>query len=192
MTPLPRLDWIAALRSHLANCFDAMPIPPRNSLSHIEELQCRILGGHLISWLEKWGPEMIQERSFVALSPEQKCEPHVVILSSGPGLTAANEILSPLSEQVSFCRRSDYEEFCANFPDVDFLYHCCLESRFEVPARDHEDRLREQYQLQTGEIWIHYDCSTMAPLFARGGRHLWHYDGDSPRLVAEAYETWVS
>ena len=32
----------------------------------------------------------------------------------------------------------------------------------------------------------------MGPLFARGGEHVWKWDGEKLELLEEAWRTWVS
>jgi hypothetical protein len=66
MNAASRSEWLLAIRASVAKCRANRPIPSRDALSISHEHQCRILGGHLIHWLEDWGPAMIRERNALA------------------------------------------------------------------------------------------------------------------------------
>ncbi len=192
--------WAEELRGLLKECFEKEPIPARQSLTPLQEMQCRILGGHLLNWLDNWGPQLIMERNVLAHMrppeemPEDK-EPIIVFVMDEPGLVAAREIIRDTSGRLVYVRKTDFDFCMAINPDPGYVCHCVLESRFIEEGEQGVDHkaLRERFSLDAATpIGVHYDCSTMGPLFARGGLHLWAFTGDGPKLIEEAFESWVS
>lgn len=185
--------WAKGLREHLSKRQQDDPIPERESLTPLQEQQCRILGGHLIRWLRQWGPALIQERSFLADLQKWDKEPVIVIATDVPGMVAANEILGPPNDSLIYGKHEHVSEYETTTPDADFIFHCELASYFEDLEETKAAALRKKFKLdEQTRLVSHYDCSTMGPLFARGGRHLWSFQEETPSLVAEGYESWVS
>lgn len=194
-TPRQERDqWAGLLKEHLLLCREETPIPARATLTARQELQCRCLGGHLIHWLEDWGPRLIQERNAL-LPPKQPAErqPLVIIATDVPGLVACAEILGGQGGQVIFGGHEEIRAFEARHPDPGFDLHCTLETWFEEPSTEELAALAARHPGRAAEaLAVHRECAILGPLFARGGRHLWDLGGDDARLVAEAFETWVS
>jgi len=188
-----KTDWARGLQEHLSMCQQNDPIPARESLTPTQEKQCRILGGHLIRWLQQWGPALIQERNFFADMNKWDKQPVIVILTDVPGLVAASEILGPPNDSLIYGNHQHVREYLTTTPDAEFTFHCELASYFEVLDEAKASSLREKFNLndQT-HLASHFDCSTMGPLFARGGRHLWSFQEETPSLVEEGYDSWVS
>ncbi|HYF36972.1 MAG TPA: hypothetical protein VD994_16865 [Prosthecobacter sp.] len=162
-------------------------------MSEEQELQCRVLGGNLIQWLQKWGPRLIQERNIVSWKEGTDKEPLVVVTTDVPGLVAANEILRGKMDQILYCRKAELLKFKTQHPDPDFLLHCELNLYFEKLDAEEEAKLRDTYHLPPDvRIAVQAEASILGPLFARGGRHLWDFSGDGPKLIEEAFETWIS
>lgn len=187
-------NWTDLLRAHLAAVRARAPIPARESLSPSDEERCRILGGHLISWLSRWGPRLLRERNAIPRLRGDTSEPLIVFVTDTPGLVASAEILGSEQTRVVACRRSEYESFPGLAEDEEFKVHIELHSYFEEPpTQAAEADLRRKYEVTgKGQLWIHYDCSVLGKLFARGARHLWHWDGERPQLIEEAFDRWIS
>ncbi|MES2734667.1 MAG: hypothetical protein V4672_00005 [Verrucomicrobiota bacterium] len=189
----PKDSWIAALTGFAAQKRAEDPVPPRSALTDEEEQQCRILGGHLISWLEEWGPNLILERNVLADMQGWDKNPHVVFLTSGPGLTAAREILHGAEEQVTWLTTPQFQEFLVLHPDEGQVHHCILESWFRPASAQEESALRASYPIPPeASLRIHHDHSRMAPLFTRGGLSLWSSQKGEMKLIEEGYQHWLS
>ena len=185
--------WAKGLQEHLAMRQKDQPIPERENLTPMQEQQCRILGGHLLSWLRQWGPALIQERNCFADMEKWDKQPVIVILTDVPGLVAASEILGPPNDSLIYGKHEHVREYLTTTPDADFSLHCELASYFEELDEANAAALRKKFKLDDQTHLIsHYDCSTMGPLFARGGRHLWSFQKETPSLVEEGYDSWVS
>jgi len=77
--------------------------------------------------------------------------------------------------------------------DPEFNVHVVLRSFFESPSAAQATELARTYPLQANETYLfHYDETIMGPLFARGGRHLWKWDGQQMSLLCEGFESFVS
>lgn len=189
----PKDEWIQALVAFAAQKYEEEPVPIRQQFTAEEEQQCRIIGGHLITWLKKWGPPLIQERNVLAETGGWGKDPHVVFLTTGSGLAAASEILSGAEEQITWLTPEQFEEFTSTRPDDGLVHHCVLESWFEPAPAEEDDKLRAEYaQGRPGTLWMHRDHTIMGPLFTRGGYHLWLYDDGKMHMVEEAFRSWLS
>ncbi|WP_397385658.1 hypothetical protein [Prosthecobacter sp.] len=188
-----KAEWATGLQEHLSVRQKDEPIPERENLTPMQEQQCRILGGHLIRWLQQWGPALIQERNFFADLNKWDKQPVIVILTDVPGLVAASEILGPPNDSLIYGKRQHVREYLTTTPDAEFTFHCELASYFEELDEAKATTLRERFNLDDQTLLAsHFDCSIMGPLFARGGRHLWSFQEETPSLVEEGYESWVS
>jgi len=164
-------------------------------LSEAFESQCRILGGHLLRWLRDWGPALLSERKFVNYDGAMENDPFILFLTDTPGLVAAQEILGEDRDRlILYMRHGEFEEFSTGDPDHQFRWHVILESRFVVFEDEAETaRAMRRHALRDGEcFWVHRDVSTLGPAFARGGHHLWLWNGSEPQLLEEGLSTWVS
>lgn len=187
--------WSDELTRYLREVRARDPIPARSALSLAQEFQCRILGGHLIQWLQQWGPRLIAERNALAMTRGATDEPAIVFVTDTPGLVAAAEILGDGSEKIVFCRPAELEVFPGYKQDETFSVHCELHSYFEGPGTAEADwqRARNDHPPGPDEVlWLHHDCSMMGPRFARGTHHVWFWNGSEARLVQENWETWIS
>lgn len=188
-----KAEWATGLQEHLSVRQKNEPILERENLTPMQEQQCRILGGHLIRWLQQWGPALIQERSFLADVKNWDKDPVILIHTDVPGLVAAREILGPPNDSLIYGKHQHVREYLTTTPDAEFTFHCELASYFEELDETRATALRERFNLDKQTLLAsHFDCSTMGPLFARGGRHLWSFQEDRPSLVEEGYESWVS
>lgn len=192
---MAKYTWASALRSYLAKVRVEAPVPARDTLSLADEMRLRILGGHLMSWLKDWGPQLILERNALPMTRGDTREPLIVFLTDTPGLVAATEILGD-HKRVVYCRKTEYEAFALRDEDHDFRVHCELHSYFDESLMDDDrwkDLARRAHPLKSGEdFWLHHDESVLGPLFARGDDHLWVWNGIEPRLLEEGWEGWVS
>ena len=58
----PAKEWFSLLNQHIEQCRLENPLPSREELTKVQEMQCRIVGGAIIAWLERYGPQFLQER----------------------------------------------------------------------------------------------------------------------------------
>ena len=187
-----RQTYERTLRAHLTRCRQRTPIVPREHLDRLGECQCQTLGGHLIHWLQEWGPKLLQERAVYAHLVGRERDPLVCYISEMPGLVAAQEILGPNRGPVVWGCPEDF----ASFPtaDTELTYHVELRSMFvDVDVKTESKDMVTKHPIGSNEAYLfHHDESIMAPLFARGGRHLWKWDGEHLSLLEEGWSTWVS
>ncbi len=189
---MDRNTYETKLRKYLAECRRRKPIPTRNDLDALNEFQCRVLGGHMINWLREWGPKLFQERTAFGEQDGLDKNPVICFITSVPGLAAANEILVDYPGSAVGCLAEDFTVFSEK--DDDFLFHIEVHSHFEeLDIMEDNHNIFEQYPLDEHEQYLfHVDESIMGPLFARGGRHLWKWNGSELNLLQEGLQTWVS
>lgn len=183
-------EWFDRLQQHAARCRDEDPIPARETLSEAVEFQCRIIGGHMIQWLHEWGPRLLMERKAHNADKAVEDEPFVLFLTDTPGLVAAREILDDGDDSpIAYMRAGEFEAFSAVHPDEQLRWHITVESGFHELTDEAERALAlRKHALQPGEVfWIHHAVSTLRPQFARGGGHLWVWDGKEAQMVEDGF-----
>lgn len=187
-------DWQAALEVRMIHEYIANPLPPREELSALEEYQCRIVGGTLVSWLQTHSRPLLREREFLKDIRQLERDPLIVFISDKPGLIAARQILEGAPFPIVYLSQETFDAFIEQDPDETFCWHVVFTSYFHQNADgDTQSAMHATHQLQPGEeFWLHREVSTLAPLFARGGEHLWKWDGEKMSLVEEAFSTWIS
>jgi hypothetical protein len=187
-----RQAYERTLRAHLAQRRQRMPIVPREHLDPLGECRCQVLGGHLIHWLQEQGPKLLRERAAFANLGGRQRDPLVCYISEMPGLVAAQEILGPNRGPVVWGCPEDF----AGLPIADstLAYHVELRSMFvDVDVKAESKDVVTKHPIGPNETYlVHHDESILGPLFARGGRHLWKWDGDRLSLLEEGWSTWVS
>jgi hypothetical protein len=63
----------------------------------------------------------------------------------------------------------------------------------DVDVKTESKDMVTKHPIGSNETYLfHHDESIMRPLFARGGRHLWKWDGEHLSLLEEGRSTWVS
>jgi len=118
-------------------------------------MQCRVLGGHLIQWLKRWGPGLLAERAVIAPLQGLDPDPVMVYVTDTPGLVAATQILSKPRSGVVVCTRAELDAVPKHLADTDFRVHCELQSYFETSLSADQDReLRQRYSLRMSPIVI--------------------------------------
>ncbi len=109
-----------------------------------------------------------------------------------PGLVAAREILGPNRGPVVWGCPEDF----AGFPtaDSELVYHVELRSMFvDVAVKTESQDMVTKHPISSNERYLlHHDETIMGPLFARGARHQWKWDGERLSLLEEGWSTWVS
>jgi hypothetical protein len=186
-------DWVTSLRTYIADCRARHPLPRRADLSLAQEWQCRIVGGSLCTWLDRWGPQVLQQRAALHRAAGVEGQALVVFTSDVAGLAAAAEIIDPrLTRRVVFLRTDEYEEWISQHPD-EFRFHVHSWSTFRVPPeKELLSRARRRFELTRGEeFWQHSEGTLWAPLAGQAADHLWAWDGEEPRLLEEAFESRV-
>ena len=183
-----RTTYDKTVRDHLDRRRHEVPIVPRDHLSPLDEQQCRILGGDLIRWINDIADGLLSER---ALLLHHK-DPVIFFISTMPGLVASQEVLGDKNGPFVWGLPEDFDSFEER--DEEFIFHVEYRSFFKEPESDAAVKeLTKSHPLAPGESHlIHTVESVMGPLFARGGEHLWKWDGDQLELLEEAWRTWVS
>jgi len=189
-----RETWRAALAEHSKQGLEEHPLPARATLSAADDMRCQITGDTLLDWLRKYGPPMLQEREVLRDSFEVETDPAIVFISTIPGLVAGLQILGVKQERVFFSTPERFASFLKRYPDDTNRWHVTYECYFFTPEEPKDLALAKQkYPLQPGEeYWLHREVSTLAPLFVRGGEHLWKWDGKTPVLLEEAFTSYFA
>lgn len=187
-------EWQAALQEHAAQEYQTRPLPPRAELSALEEKQCRILGGTLISWLQEHSHPLLTEREVLKQTLGVESDPVIVVISDKPGLTAAREILEGAPFPIFYLPQASFDAFLEKHPDETFCWHVVFTSYFHQDAEaDVKEKMDALAQPQPGEeVWLHRESSLLAPLFERACDHLWKWNGEEFSLVEEAFSSWIS
>lgn len=117
------LRWFEGLSATIARLEQQAPVPARASLSPLEEEQCRVIGGCLLTWLERHWPELIAQRAALLAIGSQDPRPFVVFTSHVPGFIAAREILHPRPDGIQFLVHETFLEWRRANPDPEYLWH---------------------------------------------------------------------
>jgi hypothetical protein len=185
-------QWFEELQAFIDECRAERPIPEREALSSMEEMQCRIIGGCLISWLQEHGPRMIQERAVLSKTQNWEEDPFIVFTSQQPGLAAAQEILEDAGESVAFLHPEEFTQWLENHPDPDYVWHVHTWSYFAPVEEDMAEEAKEHPVAEGETLWLHKEGTYCGTLFGRGGDHLWKWDGKELTLLEEGIHTWIS
>ena len=185
--------WFGRLREIARERRRANPLPGRNTLSTEEEFHYRIIGGALVRWLQHYLPKVLEERNAGHPAIQPNPEPHVVFISSPPGLMAACEILEPPSDQVVCITTDEYREYVEDAPDINYESHLSYSSYVEDIVPDELRALIDQsYPLEAGEVfWLHYEETIWGNDAGHGTVHLWKWNGQEPQLLEEGLTTWI-
>jgi hypothetical protein len=184
--------WFEGLKKFIADCRVRLPIVAREELSVEEEAQCQIVGGSLITWLEKWAPRLVQERAMLAKIQNWEIDPFLIFASNQPGLAAAREILEKGPESVAFLFPDEFADWLSGNPDPGYRWHVHTWSFF-APLDVDTAKKATRYPIGPGEsYWLHREGTMFGPLCGRGGDHLWKWDGQTSELLEECINQWVS
>jgi hypothetical protein len=184
--------WFDELKVHTTLCRKRRPLALRDNLTPAEEMQCRIIGGSFISWLQKHGPRLLQERAVLAPLQNWEKDPFIVFTSDQAGLVAANEILEDTPPTIVFLYHEEFTRWTKAHRDAGYRWHVHTWSFFTAPDADVTKRAAK-YPLQAGETyWLHKEGTMCGPLFGRGGDHLWKWNGQEPELLEEGFNQWIS
>ena len=181
--------WAKELRVFVAECRKGDPLPRREDLPAAQEWQCRIIGGSLCAWLDRWGPRFLEQRGALHRTAGVEKNALVVFSSDVAGLVAAEEILDPRAAKTVLCLRTEeYEEWVSSHDD-EFRYHLHVWSAFRVPPeKGLLAKARLRFKLAAGEeLWQHSEGTIWAPLAGQAADHLWKWDGHEPVLLEEAF-----
>jgi len=185
-------NWFDGLKAFVAACRASRPLLNREDLSTAEEMQCRIIGGSLITWLQKHGPRLLQERAVLAGLENWEKDPFIVFTSEQPGLVAGREILDDGPSTIAFLYPDEFTEWLKYHPDPEYRWHVHTWSFF-APLDVETGRRAKKFSLAAGEsYWLDKEGTMCGQLFGRGGDHLWKWDGNEPVLLQEFINQWVS
>jgi hypothetical protein len=162
-------------------------------LSSHQACDYRILGGTLLVWLNRCGPALIAERAVLARVSRLDTDPHIVTISSLPGLLAALEIVDPDCVTLS-ALTEEYERFLTTHPDPAYRRHVIFRNTF-VALRDQQllTRARLEHPISpSAQYWLHKEESVLGQLFTRTTFHLWRWDGEEYDLLAEGFTGCIS
>ncbi len=184
--------WFAALKRHIASTRKHHPLPEINNLSAEDFSRCRLQGGTLIAWLDRYAPRLLQERAMFSHLRETETEPFIIVLSDVSGLVAAEEILGA-SDGVASLASSEFRVFSRAHPDENYKWHVRFINEIGPAKGEIAARAVKEYPLKHGEEhWIHDEASIMGPLFGRGAQHFVKWDGTNVTILQEAFGQWIS
>jgi hypothetical protein len=185
-------NWFDGLKRFIGECRARRPVAIRDDLSTVEQMQCRIIGGSLIAWLQKYGPLLIQERAMLAELENWEKDPFIVFTSEQPGLVAAREIIDEGPPTIAFLYPDEFSEWLKNHPDPEYRWHIHTWSFFTLADVDNVKKA-EKYPMSEGEsLWLHKEGTMCGQLFGRGGDHLWKWNGWEAELLEECVNQWVA
>ena len=146
------------------------------------------MGLDLIDWNNNRANGLLSERALLLYNKD----PAIFFISTMPGLGASQEVLGDKNGPFVWGVPEDFDSFEER--DEEFIFHVEYRSLFKEPESDADVKeLTKSHPLEPGErYFIHTVESVMGPLFARGGEHLWKWNGQELELLEEAWQTWVS
>ncbi len=201
-------DWFNCLRRHIAERRAEDPLPNRNDLTSEQELQCQIIGGNFIAWLDECGPALLLERSVLPNRVGWEKDPFIVFTSSAPGLVAAQEILEDGPDIIVYLYHQEFTDWLKGNADDKYRWHIHtwsffaplsaetempLDSETEMLLDPEAEKKAQRYPLASGEsLRLHREGTMCGESFGRGGDHLWKWNGEELTLLEECFRQWVS
>jgi hypothetical protein len=154
----------------------------------------QILGGTLLDWMDRYGPALIAERAVLARVSRLDTDPHIVIISSLPGLLAALEIVHPHCVTLSALTEEEYERVLTTHPDPAYRRHVVFRNTlFALQDPQLLKRARLEHPIPEGaQYWVHKEESVLGELFTRTAFHLWQWDSEEYDLLAEGFTGCIS
>jgi hypothetical protein len=186
--------WFDELKKFVAEARLRDPLPDRSTLDRAQEIQCRIVGGSIISCFQRTGPEFLQERAALGHLRGLEPDPYIVFTTNLPGLVAVAEIFPEPTPEIAFLDPQEFSEWSSQNPDPTYAWHVHAYSFFRasVSVKDLGESA-DRFPLAPGiEYWQHTEGSWWGELAGRGGEHLWSWDGENASLLEEAFSQWVS
>ena len=184
--------WFADLRRFAGTCREQNPLPCRERLTPDAEIQCRIVGGSLIAWLERHGPLLLRERAAVCALEQLERDPFIVFTSDVAGLVAADEIVGGGHNRIATLLTGEFDAWRSENPDPAYRWHIHTWSCFSEPE-DADLVNVPPHLLQRDETyWLHKEGTMTGRLCGRGGDHLWKWNGVEPVLLKECLNQWVA
>jgi hypothetical protein len=190
-----RQKWEAALAEHFAREWAANRLLTYEEFSLLEKFRYVQTGITISAWLTRHGRQLIQEREILRESLEVESQPRIVILSNMTGLAAAQKCFEKgRPPAIFYFTPESFDSFLAEHPDETQRWHvvytCYLSDELDaktiaLAGKKYKLRKTEQYV-------VHYEISTLAPLFERGIVHLWKWNGRNQTLLEEGFQHWVS
>lgn len=178
--------WFDDLRSFIAARRVERPITPRDRLDIEAEMQCRIIGGALIPWLERYGPRLIRQRGALSAVMGVEKDPFIVFTSTEPGLVAADLIVGE-NARVLYLYPDEYQTWLAQRPDERFRWHVHYRSYFREADASFDPAL-DDYPLAPGESYrIHTEGTMLGTSFGRTADHLWKWNGTEFTILMECF-----
>ena len=187
-------SWFANLRQEVLGLRKRTPLPPIVGLNEAEEWQRRIIGGSVIAWLEQHGPAFLRERKVLHKTMNVDPDPGIVFTSNIPGLLAAQEIIGDGGQEVVYLHEKEFQRWLKKNPDPEYRWHVHFWSFFREPVdKILAAKFKKAYPMDKNfSCWQHSEGTMWGVLAGRGGDHLWQWDGVEPRLIEEAFHSWVS
>jgi hypothetical protein len=199
-------DWEHRLRGAWSEELARNPVPSRDSLTSVEEWQCRIQGGEFLEFFADGAEGVARTRAFVSEFSNMSPDPVPLFLSDRPGLVAAKEILGGGSESgILPLLEPWYRTWEQRFPDSEYMWHVSFMSYFEPWSRyvGGEDSYlgfaaeADHYRELVGDedpatLWVHHSGAYVGPLAGQMTAHLWKWDGEEMNLLQEGFDFIVS
>ena len=156
-----------------------------------EDWQRRVIGGHLISWLDRRVRSISEQRHTMRVFHFDP-KPIVVFTTTPPGIAAAKDIMGESPEDFVYLLREEFEHWEEKHRDEFFKFHIHYWGYFNDPSPELHGELAKAYpsagvdQLRlhrTGDMWGP-NCGVFAD-------HLWRWTGESMELLQEAYSKGI-
>jgi len=185
--------WENQLRTYVAQCRAAEPLPERADINPAEEWQCQIVGGTILSWLREHGPHFLEQRSVLGTLLDVDDDPAIVFTSNMPGLIAAREILGPDHERVICLLEREFAGSPAQLADPSFKHYLHFWSYFRSELDPQlADEAKAKYPLPPEcRYWQHTEGTLWADNAGQEVDHLWCWDGHQPKLLEEAMSSRI-
>ncbi len=185
--------WEKELHHFIQQARAVDPLPDRSCLDKAQEMQCRILGGSLITWLDHVCPRLLADRKTWWYLRELEPDPYLVFETTLPGLVAAAEILEGGADRLIFLSPEEYRDWTSQNPDPAYRWHVHTYSFFcDGVTAESLGPLAARFPLPPGAVyWKHVQGDRWGERCGRGVEHLWSWDGEEPELLEEAFNDWV-
>jgi hypothetical protein len=185
-------EWFTALKAYVDAMRARRPLPAMATLGAADEARCRLEGGTLLAFLERAGPQLLQERGLLSHLEQREREPFIIVLSGTTGLVAAQEIIGE-SDRIVWLKPSELKRFTNKSADDDFKWHVRFVNEIKPAGAKVASSAARKYPLNGGEAyWIHHEEAVMGPLFVRGAEHLLKWDGSRVSVLEECFGQWMS
>jgi hypothetical protein len=186
--------WAAALKTYIAERREAVPIPPRDSLTEEDEWHCRVIGGELIAWHQSGLRHILMQRHALRVM-EFEAKPLIVFTTSMAGLVAAQEIIpEPQGDLVYLLDEefTQWQERHSTSEVSEFQWHIHHWSYFRAINEKLLRRARGAYsEIDASGFRLHVSGDLWGESCGAEDEHLWRWDGGEMELLEEGFSRAV-